>query len=47
MIKTFWKKLDDKQRKLVTGAAIFVLIVLILEIAVFPFGKLKKNLLKQ
>jgi len=44
MIKTFWNKLDTKQRKLVAGAAIFVLIALILEIAVFPFAQAKKNL---
>src|SRR5208337_377009 len=46
MIKTFWEKLDAKQRKLVAGAAIFVLIALILEIAVFPFWEAKEKLTK-
>jgi len=46
MIKTFWEKLDAKQRKLVAGAAIFVLIALILEIAVFPFREAKEKLTK-
>ena len=46
MIKTFWGKLDAKQRKLVTGAAILVLIALILEIAVFPFWEAKAKLTK-
>ena len=46
MIKTFWEKLDAKQRKLVAGAAILVLIALILEIAVFPFWEAKAKLTK-
>ena len=46
MIKTFWDKLDKKQRNLVAGAAIFVLIALILEIAVFPFWEAKAKLTK-
>jgi general secretion pathway protein M len=46
MIKTFWEKLDAKQQKLVAGAAILVLIVLILEIAVFPFWEAKTKLTK-
>ena len=46
MIKTFCAKLDEKQRYLVAGAAIFVLIVLILEIAVFPFREAKEKLTK-
>ena len=46
MIKTFWGKLDAKQRKLVAGAAILVLIALILEIAVFPFWEAKAKLTK-
>jgi len=46
MIKTFWEKLDAKQRKLVAGAAIFVLIALILEIVVFPFWEAKAKLTK-
>ena len=46
MIKTFWEKLDAKQRKLVAGAAILVLIALILEIAVFPVWEAKAKLTK-
>jgi general secretion pathway protein M len=46
MIKTLWEKLDAKQRKLVAGASIFVLIALILEIAVFPFREAKDKLTK-
>jgi general secretion pathway protein M len=46
MIKTFWAKLDEKQRHLVVGATIFVLIALILEIAVFPFWEAKAKLTK-
>ena len=46
MIKTFWEKLDAKQQKLVVGAAIFVLIALILEIVVFPFWEAKAKLTK-
>ena len=44
MMKTFWNKLDTRQRKLVAGAAIFIFIALILEIVVFPFAQAKKNL---
>jgi general secretion pathway protein M len=46
MIKTFWNKLDPKQRNLAAGAAIFVLIALILEIAIFPFWDAKEKLTK-
>jgi general secretion pathway protein M len=46
MIKTFWNKLDSKQRKLVVGAAIFVLTALILELAISPFAEAKKKLEK-
>jgi general secretion pathway protein M len=46
MIKTFWEKLDAKQQKLIGGAAILVLIALILEIAVFPFWAAKTKLTK-
>jgi general secretion pathway protein M len=46
MIKTFWNKLDAKQRKLVAGTAIFVLIALIMEIVVFPFWDAKEKLSK-
>ena len=46
MIKTFWEKLDTKQQKLVAGAAILVLVALILEIVVFPFWAAKTKLTK-
>ena len=46
MIKTLWTTLDEKQRYLASGAAIFVLIALILEIAVFPFLEAKEKLTK-
>jgi general secretion pathway protein M len=46
MIKTFWAKLDEKQRKLVASAAILVLIALIMEIAVFPLWEAKAKLTK-
>jgi len=46
MIKTFWAKLDERQRYLVAGTAIFVLIALLLEIAVFPFREAKEKLTK-
>lgn len=37
MIKSFWDKLDKKQRYMVAGAAVFVLIALIFELGIFPF----------
>jgi general secretion pathway protein M len=46
MIKAFWDKLDERQRYLAAGAAIVVLIALILEIAVFPFREAKEKLTK-
>ena len=46
MIKTLWSRLDEKQRTLVVGAAIFVSIALILEIVVFPFWTEKAKLTK-
>src|SRR5271157_5175005 len=46
MIKTFWNKLDKKQQNLAAGAAIFVLIALIMEIVVFPFWDAKEKLAK-
>lgn len=46
MIKTFWNKLDARQRNLAIGAAIFVLIALIMEIVVFPFWDAKEKLAK-
>jgi general secretion pathway protein M len=36
MIKTFWDKLDKRQRYIVAGAAAFVIISLILELVIFP-----------
>jgi len=36
MIKSFWDKLDKKQRYIVAGAAAFVLVALILELVIFP-----------
>jgi len=49
MIKEFWNKLEPKQRKMVAGAAIFVVMALILEMVVFPFweakGKLNKSII--
>jgi general secretion pathway protein M len=36
MIKSFWNKLDKKQRYIVAGAAGFVLVALILELVIFP-----------
>jgi len=44
MIQELWNKLDATQRKLVAGAAVFVCIALILELAVFPFWEAKKKL---
>lgn len=44
MIQELWDKLDATQRKLVAGAAVFVCIALILELAVFPFWEAKKKL---
>lgn len=41
MIKTFWDKLDKKQRYMVAAAAAFVLIVLIFELIIFPFWEAK------
>ena len=36
MIKSFWDKLDKKQRYIVAGTTAFVLIALILELVIFP-----------
>ena len=44
MIKEFWNKLDTKQRRLAVGAAIFVALVMVMELAVFPFWEAKKKL---
>jgi len=46
MIKNFWNKLDKKQRYLVAGTAVFVLIALLLETVVFPFGEANEKLTK-
>ena len=44
MIKTFWDKLDKKQRYMVAGTAAFVLVALILELVVFPFWDAKAKI---
>ena len=48
MIKSFWDKLDKKQRYIVAGLAAFVLIALILELVIFPLwdanAKIKQTL---
>jgi general secretion pathway protein M len=46
MIKSFWGKLDEKQRYLLTAVVALVLLALILELAVFPFWKAKTKLTK-
>jgi len=46
MMKTFWEKLDAKQRKLAGGTALFILAALIMEIAVFPFWDAREKLAK-
>ncbi len=46
MINNFWNKLDKRQRYLVAGTAVFVLIALLLEIVFFPFWKAKERLTK-
>lgn len=46
MIKAFWEKLNIKQQRLVAGTAILVVIVLILEIFVFPFRDARTKLTK-
>jgi hypothetical protein len=44
MIKSFWDKLDKNQRYIVAGAAAFVLIVLILELIIFPLWDAKAKI---
>lgn len=44
MIKELWNRLDAKQRRLVAGTAMFVVIALMMEIAVFPFWDARKKL---
>src|SRR4030042_540692 len=41
MIKSFWDKLDKKQRYMVAGTAALVLIVLIFELVISPFWEAK------
>jgi len=41
MIKSFWDKLDKKQRYIVAGTTAFVLIALILELVIFPLWDAK------
>jgi type II secretory pathway component PulM len=49
MIKTFWDKLDKKQRYIVAGTAAFVLVALIIELVIFPLwdaqAKIRQSLL--
>jgi type II secretory pathway component PulM len=44
MIKTFWDKLDKKQRYLVAGTAAFVLVALIIKLAIFPLWDAKAKI---
>jgi general secretion pathway protein M len=44
MIKTFWDKLNKKQRYIVTGAAAFVLVALIFKLGVFPLWDAKTKI---
>jgi general secretion pathway protein M len=46
MIKAFWEKLDVKQRPLAAGAIAFVVLLLIIQVAVYPFWKAKDKLTK-
>ncbi len=46
MIKTLWARLDVKQRRLVVGAAVFIVTALILEMAVVPFWTAKAKMAK-
>jgi general secretion pathway protein M len=39
MIKEFWNKLEKRQRYMVAGAGVFVFVVLLLELVIFPFGE--------
>jgi type II secretory pathway component PulM len=41
MIREFWNKLDSKQRYFAAGGVIFVVVALLLELVVFPFGEAK------
>jgi general secretion pathway protein M len=44
MIKSFWDKLDKKQRYMVAGTAAFVLVALIIELAIFPLWDAKEKI---
>ncbi len=48
MMKAYWTKLDPKQRYIVAGGAVFVIVALLLEFAVFPIfdakAKMKKTI---
>lgn len=46
MIKEFWAKLNERQRYYLIGGFVFVVIVLILEFAVFPFWEAKDKIRK-
>ena len=44
MIKTFWDKLDKKQRYIVAVTAAFVLVALIIKLAIFPLWDKKASI---
>jgi len=44
MIKSFWDKLDKKQRYIVAGTAAFVFVALILELVIFPLWDVKAKI---
>jgi type II secretory pathway component PulM len=44
VIKSFWDKLNKKQRYFVAGGLCFVLLALILELVIVPFGEMKVKL---
>ncbi|MFO7568447.1 MAG: hypothetical protein R6W75_01520 [Smithellaceae bacterium] len=46
MIRSIWDKLDQKQRYLVSGTAVFVLLALVFEFALVPFWDAKEKLKK-
>jgi general secretion pathway protein M len=46
MIKTFWGKLDEKQRMLAVAAVSLVVLIMILQLAFIPFWKAKTKLTK-
>ena len=44
MMKSFWDKLDKKQRYIAAGLAAFVLVALILELVIFPLWDAKAKI---